>query len=151
MGKKLTTSINRLYFLSLISLVCLVQDQFAETPSATVETQVKENSIWQQYQTMFAQPRGEDSVYGGEQEFERYFNEPLQPPSTKVLQYWNLHIQYEKLRLLAKKYLCVPPATVFSERLFSTAGLICDKKRNRLDPERVKMLVFLKKNLPSFK
>lgn len=43
---------------------------------------------------------------------------------------------------LGLKYLCVPPATVESERLFSTAGQICDSKRNRLDPERVKMLVF---------
>lgn len=128
-----------------------MQDQSSETPSATVAHEtLKDNSIWEKYQTLFGQQRIEEHVYGGQEEFDSYLNEPLQPPSTKVLDYWNLHIQYDKLRLLAKKYLCLPPTTVFSERLFSTAGLICDKKRNRLDPDRVKMLVFLKKNLPSY-
>lgn len=45
-----------------------------------------------------------------------------------------------KLNCLGVKYLCILPATVESE-LVSTAGQICDTKRNCLDPERLKILI----------
>ena len=40
------------------------------------------------------------------------------------------------------RFLCAP-----SERLFSTAGDIADGKRNGLLPEKVEMLLFLRKSL----
>ena len=43
--------------------------------------------------------------------------------------------------------LCAPPGSIPSERLFSTAGVIADSKRNRLLPDKVEMLLFLNKNL----
>jgi len=39
-----------------------------------------------------------------------------------------------------------PPETVYSERLFPTSGLIVDK-RNKLNSNKLRMLVFLNKNL----
>lgn len=80
-------------------------------------------------------------------EVQTYLQEPVAPPDTDVLKFWARKQNLPRLKILAKKHLITPAATVFSERLFSTAGLIADKKRNRLDPERVKMLVFLQKNL----
>lgn len=80
-------------------------------------------------------------------EFQNYFNEPLQPQNMCIFKYWKSSNR-QILKLLAKKYLCIPAASVASERLFSTAGLICDRKRNRLDPRMARMLVFLNKNLP---
>ncbi|XP_063215791.1 zinc finger BED domain-containing protein 4-like [Bacillus rossius redtenbacheri] len=82
-------------------------------------------------------------------EVTRYLRDPTVNPDTNILEYWKTQSAcLPRLHKLSKKYLCSPPATVFSERLFSTTGNICDQKRNHLDPERVKMLVFfLNKNL----
>ena len=51
------------------------------------------------------------------------------------------------LSRLARRYLSAPPGSVPSERLFSLAGDIANNKRNRLLPDKVEMLLFLKKNL----
>lgn len=56
----------------------------------------------------------------------------------------NISAHYILSFFLGLKYLYVSPAKVESKQLFSAAGLICDTKRNRLDPKRVKC-VFLTK------
>lgn len=83
-----------------------------------------------------------------ETELNQYLKEPNIDATFggKVPSYW-YSSPYKRVQKMALKYLCIPPTTVYSERLFSTAGNICDTKRNRLDPERVKMLVFLNKNI----
>ena len=65
------------------------------------------------------------------------------------LQYWktNEHSKPILSKLARKLFLCAPPGSVASERLFSTAADIADGKRNRLLSEKVEMLLFLKKNL----
>lgn len=82
-----------------------------------------------------------------EEEVRQYLEESLVKQEHNVLDYWRNNTRYPSLRKLAKRYLCIRPSTVSSERLFSAAGALVDKKRNRLDPERVKMLIFLNKNL----
>ncbi|GBP33236.1 Zinc finger BED domain-containing protein 4 [Eumeta japonica] len=52
------------------------------------------------------------------------------------------------LSKLAKRYLITPASSVYSERLFTEAGLLYEKKRNRLAPERAEKIVFLHLNLP---
>lgn len=44
---------------------------------------------------------------------------------------------------MAMKYLCIPATSVPSERVFSEAGLLCNQRRNRLDPEKVDQILFL--------
>ena len=64
------------------------------------------------------------------------------------LLYWKNNEQSKPLLAkLARRFLCAPPGSVPSERLFSTAGDIADGKRNRLLPEKVEMILFLNKNL----
>lgn len=48
---------------------------------------------------------------------------------------------------LQKKYLCLPATSVPSERLFSTAGLVTNDRRNRLDPKNLNNILFLHSNM----
>ena len=69
------------------------------------------------------------------------------------LEYWkNLSLSQclveQNLAKIAKKYLTPPPTSVDVERLFSTAGNILTDKRNRIRPENLQQLVFLRENLP---
>ncbi|KAJ8866935.1 hypothetical protein PR048_032797 [Dryococelus australis] len=96
------------------------------------------NPIWSQYSNQFAHSKinsDKDDHRSIAEELKAYFSEEMMTPDCSVTEYW-------RRETLSKKYSCVPTATVCSERLFSTAGLICDSKRNRLDPHRVKMLTF---------
>ncbi|KAJ8870921.1 hypothetical protein PR048_027223 [Dryococelus australis] len=63
-----------------------------------------------------------------------YLNEPILPITADIFQYW-YHPPHLKFKTLAKKFLGLPPSTVNSEHLFSVAGNISDKKRNRLYPQ----------------
>jgi len=63
------------------------------------------------------------------------------------LDYWRIRkSELPKMSILARRYLCAPPTSVSSERLFSTSGGICSDKRTRLLPEKLEMLVLLSKN-----
>ena len=54
----------------------------------------------------------------------------------------------EDIHKMARKYLDLPATSTPSERVFSIAGSIVNKKRACLLPENVNMLVFLYENLP---
>ena len=62
-----------------------------------------------------------------------YLKELNQPRKSNPLQYWKEHKQlWPILVSLAFKYLCAPPSSVATERLFSTAGDISTETRNCL-------------------
>jgi len=50
---------------------------------------------------------------------------------------------YPKLQKIAPKYLILQGTSVPSERVFSKAGNIITKKRNRLEGENASSLIFL--------
>ena len=79
---------------------------------------------------------------------EQYFAEPnLHFHTGNACAWWgNNKLRFLDLSELALRYLSPPPTSVPSERLFSTAGDIYDQKRNRLDPERAEVLLFIKNN-----
>lgn len=59
------------------------------------------------------------------------------------LEYWkNNEKSKQVLAQLARKCLSAPAGSVPSERLFSTAAIIADDRRNRLLAEKVEMLLF---------
>ena len=78
--------------------------------------------------------------------------EPLQ--EHKPLSYWKLYqnktgnFKVKAAFLSVVKKLLTPPATSTNvERLFSIAGLISDKRRKKLLPQRLEKILFLRENL----
>ena len=67
------------------------------------------------------------------------------------LEWWkNRQYLYPRISRIAKKILCVPSSSVSSERVFSLAGNVVNKKRSQLAPENINMMIFLKKNRQFF-
>jgi hypothetical protein len=63
------------------------------------------------------------------------------------LQWWKEHeSDFPKLAIVAWRFLCVPATSVPSERIFSTAGILINKLRNRLSSVLVDKIIFLNKN-----
>ena len=82
---------------------------------------------------------------------EMYLKEPIQDRHIDPLIYWKTkQVLWKGLAVMASKYLSIPPSSASSERLFSSAGDIISKERNRLGTEKAEMLLFLKHNLPVF-
>ena len=63
------------------------------------------------------------------------------------LNWWKVNgSRFPHLESLAKKYLAIPATSTPSERVFSVAGIVVDKRRAALTPEMIDALVFLNKN-----
>jgi hypothetical protein len=62
---------------------------------------------------------------------------------SEPLLYWKNEHSFPLIKQLVKKYLCAPPSSVESERLFSTAGNIYTNKRNKLSGEHAEQQLFL--------
>jgi len=74
-------------------------------------------------------------------------NYMLDKTDYEPLKWWSENEKkYPKLAIIAKRVLSVPATSVPSERIFSSAGLIVTKLRNRLSPEIVDQIIFLNKN-----
>lgn len=79
-----------------------------------------------------------------------YLKEPVLARSERIhpLTYWlGKKTLWRCLVDLACKYLSIPPSSVPSERIFSSAADIVSQERNRILPVKAEMLLFLKKNL----
>lgn len=82
-----------------------------------------------------------------ELELRNYFSEADATEGVNPITWWNSRSSmYPILRQAALKYLCIPATSVASERVFSVAGAIVTRRRARLSPDNVNMLVFLNKN-----
>ena len=83
-----------------------------------------------------------------EQEMLIYESETPLPTDSNPLSWWKTsQSKYPHLAKLAWRYLSIPDTSVRAERVFSTAGIIVNKKRSALDSENVDRLVFLAYNL----
>ena len=80
-----------------------------------------------------------------DRELERYHAEPF--CKANPLDWWKERESiFPVLSMMAKVYLSFPASSVSSERIFSLAGNIVNKKRTLLHHENVDMLIFLNKN-----
>ena len=84
-----------------------------------------------------------------EEELKRYLDEPSPDIDDCPLKWWKQHhSRFTAISKVAKQTLCIPATSTPSERLFSKAGQIINKKRGCLDPQNVDLLCFLAENLP---
>ena len=82
-----------------------------------------------------------------EDEFLRYLKEAESDP----MDWWRKHESYfPQVAKLARKYLAIPASTALSERVFSTAKNILQKKRWSLLAERLGKCIFLRHNAKWF-
>ncbi|XP_063746153.1 zinc finger BED domain-containing protein 4-like, partial [Eleginops maclovinus] len=82
-------------------------------------------------------------------QLQHYLQEPVINRQTgKPLEWWKQNAsRLHLLAPLARKFLCPPPSSVPSERVFSEIGNIYDKKRSNLKGEHAEQLCFLHDNL----
>ena len=65
-----------------------------------------------------------------------------------VIQFWlDNKAVLPKLYTVARQVLCVPASSAASERVFSTAGRLLEKRRTNLSPGTVNSLLFLQSNM----
>ncbi len=78
-----------------------------------------------------------------------YFSLPLEPRSSDPFSWWQKEgkRKFPHLFSLAMKYLSIPATSVPSERVFSAAGEVISKKRNRIGDNNARMLTVLHGNL----
>ncbi len=76
-------------------------------------------------------------------ELNRYKEEPVLAQSGDVLQWWqDRKGSYSNLATVALRYLHIPATSVPSERVFSSAGEVINKKRATLSPDNAEVLIF---------
>ena len=84
-----------------------------------------------------------------EQEVARYLGSVVKAGDERltVLEWWRENeCFYPRISELAKKYLACQASSVSSERVFSLPGALVSKKRARMSPKNVDLLIFLNKN-----
>jgi hypothetical protein len=76
---------------------------------------------------------------------QRYLAAPKAPFSADILKWWDFHeLEYPHLAKVARDYAGIPGSSAPSERVFSRAGDLITKKRNRLAPETADSIMCLR-------
>jgi len=67
---------------------------------------------------------------------------------TDLIQFWlDNKFVLPKSQTVARKVVCVPASSAASERVFSTAGRLLEKRRTNWSPATVNSLLFLHSNM----
>lgn len=80
-------------------------------------------------------------------EVQRYLKTPYVNRASDPLEFWAKHQTFfPHLFNITQKYLSIPATSVPCERVFSKAGEILCKKRNRLNAKTLEQILFFNKN-----
>lgn len=88
----------------------------------------------------------EDTSFQDESEMSLYIKERAVQDSNPLEWWKENNCKFPRLFVLARQYLSIPATSVPSERIFSCAGLIVTKLRNRLSSSVIDQIIFLNKN-----
>jgi hypothetical protein len=81
---------------------------------------------------------------GENEEINEYFNLAQEPERTDVINWWKTHENsFLCLSNFAFDILCIPATSVPSERIFSKAGDLITKKRNKLSENSIRSVMCL--------
>jgi len=117
------------------------------SPQPTASSSVM--SIWSKLDRNIsataAPGRSRESI---QHELDLFVAEPTIHRDQCPLQWWAANQKsYPLVAEIARRLLAIPATSVPSERLFSKAGDVITKKRNRLDPTKADRVIFLMENL----
>ena len=85
-------------------------------------------------------------------EINQYRKLPILPMTVDILAFWRDNQRtFPMLAKIVKRYFCIQSTSCSSERTFSIGEDTVTAKRNRLDPNNVHMLVYLRENLKKVK
>ena len=91
--------------------------------------------------------REDDEAVSTLEEIKMYFQErPIKQKEDPLFWWRGNASRFPHLAVLAQKYLGTPATSTPSERVFSVAGIVVDKRRCALTAEMINALVFLHKN-----
>ena len=109
--------------------------------------------LWKSFSDILEEAGASVSNESGSQKLDAYLAEPLITFGRESCYNWwaNNRHRFPSLAKIARQYLCAPPTSVASERLFSGAGEIYNDRRSRLAPEKAEMLLIIKYNFPLHK
>jgi hypothetical protein len=79
-------------------------------------------------------------------ELRRYLQEPADECASPLDWWQQNQCRFPRIAIVARRLLGIPATSVPSERIFSCAGLIVNKLRNRLTCDLVDKIIFLNKN-----
>lgn len=80
-------------------------------------------------------------------ECSNYLNLPPRQSNMDILEYWKKNqFTFPNLSKLASRVLCVPATSTPSERVFSIAGTVINKKRSTINPNNVNKIIFIHDN-----
>ena len=123
--------------------------QDSEENAAPSKRSRKESSLWDKFDD--DQSDSPHLLSDTERELEQYLPLPRVPHSEGPLKFWSAQsTHFPLLCPLVKKLLAIPPTSADSERVFSCAGNVVTPNRCSLDPEKVRILIFLNKNICLF-
>jgi hAT family C-terminal dimerisation region len=89
----------------------------------------------------------QNSEDGTRNELSEYVNLKV-PKDTNMMQFWRDNNKlFPNLFTVACSVLCIPASSAASERVFSTAGRLLEKRRTSLSPNTVNNLLFLHSNI----
>ena len=116
--------------------------------------QKEDDELWGNFDAKIAKitkkSKNSDHIQEGiDLEMRKYLSQPIIDRKSCPLTWWKNtgQKQFPLLFDCAQKYLCMLATSVPSERVFSSAGTILNKKRSRLGKETANMLITLHANL----
>ncbi|XP_059096593.1 zinc finger BED domain-containing protein 4-like [Tigriopus californicus] len=120
----------------------LTESQILPRPS-NPGSNIPHSFLWESFDEVISDQVSVQTVLQG------YLNDARQPRLSNPVKWWREigRDKFPPLLNLAKKYLSIPATSVPSERVFSVAGQVISKKRNRLADESARKLICLHRNL----
>lgn len=127
-------------------------DQVAQRSTSSANNQNTHRTFWSCYDELAAVKIPvdvEEFKSPIATELDKYLNDVLLHKDLCPYGWWSKNKdKFPNMSYLARVYLSPPGSSVYSERLFSEAGNVYEKKRNKLLPDKAEALVFIHHNLP---